>query len=58
MTPVMFVSMVRGVKMDDELQGMQTVTMVYCSASLCKERQKNMQYFRWETCRKETTWKI
>jgi hypothetical protein len=38
MTPVLFVSMVTGVKVDDELQGMQTVTMVYCSTLFCKER--------------------
>jgi len=41
--------------MDDELQGMQTVIMVYCSTFFCKDSQKYMQYFRWETCRKETT---
>jgi len=43
--------------MDDELQEMHTVTMVFCSTFFCKDRQKNMQWIRWETCRKETTWK-
>jgi len=45
MTPVLFVSMVRGVKMDDELQGMQTVTMVYCSTFFCKDRREKYAVF-------------
>jgi hypothetical protein len=46
MIPVLFVSMVRGVKMDDdELQGMQTVTMVYYSTFFCKDRTEKYTVF-------------